>query len=76
LTTIVDVNLDGGANNLDLQALIVRLATLAGGGSSSATAVPEPCSLVCAGSAILALFGSFSLARFVRLAADGSSAGG
>jgi autotransporter-associated beta strand protein len=59
LKTIADVNLDGGIDNLDLQALIVRLATLAGGGGSSATAVPEPPAIMCAAWALLAVWVNF-----------------
>jgi len=68
LKTIADANLDGTIDNLDLQALITRLAngTAAGGGGSSATAVPEPPAVVCAACALLAVLGSISYARFIR----------
>jgi hypothetical protein len=67
LKTIADLNLDGTIDNLDVQALIVGLAngSLAGGGSFSTTAVPEPPAIASAASALLAL-GAISYARRMR----------
>jgi hypothetical protein len=61
LKTLADVHMDGTIDNLDVQALIVQLATstLSGSGGSGATTVPEPPSLVAATSALLVLFRGF-----------------
>lgn len=66
LKTIADLNLDGAIDNLDLQALITRLAngTPGGGGNLSGTAVPEPPAIACAALALLAF--SASVRREIR----------